>query len=781
MKRLTQLGIIPVIAIAIAIATTLLFNVTKPVFEPPYLILVANTIFLTGTSIVVAIISARSYVKGAPSNILLLGCAFLINGLAAVIAGWFFSYSVNYTVTIYNSCTLLSAILQFLNVFLTRQGSNSNANGTKLRIKFALAYLVSISAVGLITAIAYYGVAPKFFQENSGATIIDISVLAISILLFALSSVVLMERDMKSKSHTLFLYYLGLALFAIGLFGVGQETSLGDPIGWIGKIAQYTGGVYFLIMVIMVWKSGQSETSVSERWAETFTTNPEQMTNLFANMTEGFALSKIIYGSKGEPVDYVTLQVNQAWEKLTGIKKENAIGKKITSVIPNLEKDPTDWIGRYGKVASTGESANFEAYAQPLNKWYSVIAYSPRRDYFVTIFHDITERKKAEETLKENEAKLNAAFASMNEAVFIADTEGRLIEFNDEFVRYHRFRNREECSRTINDCPKYLEAFFADGTPAPTERWAMARALRGETATNFEYMLRLKETGEVWWGSYNFGAIRDNSGKVTAAIVTCREITERKKAEEKLEEYQKNLEKLVEERTKQLKDSERLAAIGATAGMVGHDIRNPLQAITSDVYLAKTELASTPESEEKKNTLESLQEIEKNVDYINKIVQDLQDYARPLNPQKEEADVKAIFDKLLAKNGIPKNIKVNVKVEDAIRKIRADPYYLNRIMYNLVTNSVQAMPHGGKLIIQAFKEADDVVITVKDTGVGIPKQIQSKMFTAMFTTKAKGQGFGLPVVKRMTESLGGKVSFESKEGKGTTFTIRLPQSSQQKT
>jgi signal transduction histidine kinase len=84
------------------------------------------------------------------------------------------------------------------------------------------------------------------------------------------------------------------------------------------------------------------------------------------------------------------------------------------------------------------------------------------------------------------------------------------------------------------------------------------------------------------------------------------------------------------------------------------------------------------------------------------------------------------------------------------------------------------MPKCGKLTIIAHKEANDIVIAVKDTGVGIPKEIQSKMFTPMFTTKSKGQGFGLPVVKRMTESLGGTVSFDSEEGKGTTFTIRLP-------
>ena len=96
-------------------------------------------------------------------------------------------------------------------------------------------------------------------------------------------------------------------------------------------------------------------------------------------------------------------------------------------------------------------------------------------------------------------------------------------------------------------------------------------------------------------------------------------------------------------------------------------------------------------------------------------------------------------------------------------------------MYNLVNNAVQAMPNGGKLTINAYtKKQTILIISVKDTGVGIPENVKSKLFTPMFTTKSKGQGFGLAVVKRMTESLGGTVSFESQEGKGTTFTVRLP-------
>jgi signal transduction histidine kinase len=85
------------------------------------------------------------------------------------------------------------------------------------------------------------------------------------------------------------------------------------------------------------------------------------------------------------------------------------------------------------------------------------------------------------------------------------------------------------------------------------------------------------------------------------------------------------------------------------------------------------------------------------------------------------------------------------------------------------------MPEGGKLEIKTCKDANDFVITVHDTGVGMPDAVKSHIFTPLFTTKAKGQGFGLAVVKRMTEALEGTVTFESKEGTGTTFTVRIPQ------
>ena len=208
--------------------------------------------------------------------------------------------------------------------------------------------------------------------------------------------------------------------------------------------------------------------------------------------------------------------------------------------------------------------------------------------------------------------------------------------------------------------------------------------------------------------------------------------------------------------------------------MVGHDIRNPLQAITSDVFLAKTELASTQDSSEKNNALESLTEIEKNVDYINKIVSDLQDFARPLTPKIEEIDLEQTVHAVLANLNIPENVTIKHSVRKNFPKLKTEQSYIQRILTNLTNNAIQAMPKGGKITIAAIQRGEKAIISVEDNGEGIPEDVRGKLFTPLVTTKSKGQGFGLAVVKRFTEGLGGTVTFESEVGKGTKFIIELP-------
>jgi signal transduction histidine kinase len=208
--------------------------------------------------------------------------------------------------------------------------------------------------------------------------------------------------------------------------------------------------------------------------------------------------------------------------------------------------------------------------------------------------------------------------------------------------------------------------------------------------------------------------------------------------------------------------------------MVGHDIRNPLQAITSEVYLAKTDIESFPESEERQSLQESLKEIEKNISYVNKIVADLQDFARPPSPKIEEIDLKQTVDAVLANLNIPTNIEVKHSIRKDFSKLKVDQSYTQRILTNLVNNAIQAMPNGGTLTVETIQKDQKALIIVKDTGSGIPKNVRNKIFTPLVTTKAKGQGFGLSVVKRFTEAMGETVSFESEVGKRTNFIIMLP-------
>ena len=393
----------------------------------------------------------------------------------------------------------------------------------------------------------------------------------------------------------------------------------------------------------------------------------------------------------------------------------------------------------------------------------------------VLIFRDITERKKAEETLRESEERLKFHAENIPLAVVEWDSNFVVTRWAGDAEKMFGWNALETVSKPIMDLHMIYEPDI------PIVEKTMGRLTSGETKV-VSSNRNITKDGRVIYCTWYNSVLLDEKGKMVSVFSFVEDYTSRITAEKALEETNRNLEKLVEERTKQLRDSERLAAIGATAGMVGHDIRNPLQAITGDVYLAKTELAAVPESEEKKNTLESLQEIEKNIDYINKIVADLQDFARPLKPHMEEADLKLIISELLAKNDLPENVKVSVKVDSEARKVVADSVYIHRIMYNLVTNAVQAMPKGGKLVIRAHKDkkTSDAVITLEDTGVGIPENAKNKLFTPMFTTKSKGQGFGLAVIKRMTEALSGNVTFESQEGNGTKFTVRLPQNIQKK-
>ncbi len=148
---------------------------------------------------------------------------------------------------------------------------------------------------------------------------------------------------------------------------------------------------------------------------------------------------------------------------------------------------------------------------------------------------------KVEKALWLTKEKLEVALASMADAVFISDTSDHILDFNDAFVAFHRFPNRAECPRDLADFARQFEVFLPDGTPVPVENWSASRALRGETATNVEFNLRCKDTGEKWVGSYSFSPLRASDGSIMGAVVVARDVTEQKISQQKLFESEREL------------------------------------------------------------------------------------------------------------------------------------------------------------------------------------------------------------------------------------------------
>ena len=156
----------------------------------------------------------------------------------------------------------------------------------------------------------------------------------------------------------------------------------------------------------------------------------ENYYSLFENMLNGFAYCRMIFDDKGKPVDFIYLQVNGAFEKLTGLKKEVVVGKKVTEAIPGIQEANPELFEIYGRVAASGNGEKFELFFKPLNKWFFISVYSPKRTFFVAIFENITERKANETLLRSSRERFMMLADCLPEVVFEADLTGRMTYVN---------------------------------------------------------------------------------------------------------------------------------------------------------------------------------------------------------------------------------------------------------------------------------------------------------------------------------------------------------------
>lgn len=221
----------------------------------------------------------------------------------------------------------------------------------------------------------------------------------------------------------------------------------------------------------------------------------------------------------------------------------------------------------------------------------------------------------------------------------------------------------------------------------------------------------------------------------------------------------------------ELVHQEKLALLGQVADTVGHELRNPLGVISNAVYFLQAALADADET-----TREYLDIIKDEVADAERIVSDLLDAVRTKPPRPERVEVGGLIGRALDRCEIPASVTVTLDVPGVLPTVGVDPSQLHQVLWNLITNGVEAMPDGGVLNIRAVEDraAKTVTVSIQNSGSAIPPEHQGRLFQPMFTTKARRVGLGLVVVKKLTQANGGSVGVESEPGRGSTFTVSLP-------
>jgi len=237
-----------------------------------------------------------------------------------------------------------------------------------------------------------------------------------------------------------------------------------------------------------------------------------------------------------------------------------------------------------------------------------------------------------------------------------------------------------------------------------------------------------------------------------------RTIEEKQLAQQALHEYSEKLEEMVEQRTKELRDAQE-----------GHELRNPLGVIKNSMYYLKMKLGDADEK-----VLRHIAIVEREIARSNKIISDLLGFARVKAPNLNPVQVNTLVEESLSRSFVPDNTHVVINLERDLPPLISDADQIVQVFINLISNAIQAMSEGGTLEITTEAANGFIVVHFRDQGCGIPEENMQRLFEPLFTTKAKGIGLGLALIKTLVEGHKGTIEVESEVGKGTTFSVRLP-------
>jgi PAS domain S-box-containing protein len=495
---------------------------------------------------------------------------------------------------------------------------------------------------------------------------------------------------------------------------------------------------------------------------------------LFDHAVTGIAVHEIVLGDDGRPVDYVFLDVNAAFVQQTGLSRA-VIGRRVTEVLPGIERDPADWIGRYGRVALGGGPAQFQQYAQPLGRWYDVSAFSPARGFFAVMFSDVTEHRRLQDALRESEhrcrlrsSELGAVLDATHAQLALLDAELRFVLVNDAYERSCG-HSRAELIGTPHfalfpneENERIFRRVLATGEPFYVEEKA------------FEYAGQ-PGRGVSWW-NWSLVPVRGEGGRVESVLLSLFDVSGQVAARKAVEELAAELRRSEEAlRERDRRKNEFL-------GVLSHELRNPLAPVQNALWLLDRAEPGGVEAARARRI------IERQIGHLGRIVDDLLDVTRiahgKVRLQRARVDLADVVRRtiddhreLFASSGA---VLVE-RLPAAPLWVDADATRIAQAVANLLHNAAKFTPAGARVEAAVAREGATAAVRVRDDGPGIAPHLLTRLFEPFtqgddsLDRNRGGLGLGLSLVKGFVELHGGSVeACSAGPGRGAEFVVRLP-------
>jgi PAS domain S-box-containing protein len=489
---------------------------------------------------------------------------------------------------------------------------------------------------------------------------------------------------------------------------------------------------------------------------------------LFENMTTGFALHEIICDDDGKPADYRYLEINPAFESLTGLSSKQLLGKTILEVVPETEPY---WIEVFGNVALTGEPIQYENLSAELGKHFSVWAFSPSYGQFAVIISDTTKTKLIQAELLKNERRLALAISATSDAVWDRNYQTGESYFSP---RWYEMIGYDE-----SELPMNLETWRAIAHPDDIEKAHedICKCLEPFVTTGYQSEYRVRRGDGTWRWILSRGKVveRDENGGAILLSGTNADITERKEAEQALKALNETLEDRVAQRTAAL--AERNDDLELFSYAISHDLRAPLRIIRGYATFLSEEI----EAGNTDDVMEFVERIAKSAEQMSEMLDGILAYARigTASAEPTEVDLKDFMSNIVSEVQSQSGadvVQLTAGSEDTTLLVDSDA--LSICVRNLLHNAVKFASGrtDPEVKVHTKVSSNRCQIVIKDNGVGFDMADSERIFQMFqrLRPSSPGTGVGLALVARAVSRLDGLIHPESELGKGATFTLDIP-------